>query len=67
MIRMEYDVQTAGVRVSFIMVDGEVAMPLPPERQFVGGVRRDDEWLVPQNPENIKTLIAMLECLLDRS
>jgi hypothetical protein len=66
MIRLEYDVQTAGVRVSFIILDGACAMPLPPERQFVGGESHEGSWMAPQNQENIKTLITMLECLLDK-
>jgi hypothetical protein len=58
---MEYDVPSAGVRVSFIVRDGENAMPLPPARQFVDGVSKDGSWTAPQNLENKKVLIAMLE------
>ena len=65
MIRLEYDVPTAGVRASFVVVDGVRSMPT--ERQFVGGVSKEGSWTAPQNPENIKILIAMLESMLDKS
>lgn len=64
MIQLEYDVQTAGVRVSFILLDGACAMTMQPGKHFTGYVSK--EGVAPQNPENIKTLIAMLECLLDK-
>jgi hypothetical protein len=61
---MEYDVRTAGVRVSFIMVDGYTAI-LPVERLLAGGESREGHWVAPQSPENIKILIAVLEAILD--
>ena len=66
MIRMEYDVQTSGVRVSFVVLDGDAALTVAGEGTFVGGVSREGHWTAPQSPENIKTLIAMLESLLDK-
>lgn len=67
MIRMEYDVQTAGVRVSFVMLDGDtVALPAQIEKLLMGSVSREGHWTAPQSLENIGTLIAMLESLLDK-
>jgi hypothetical protein len=66
MIQLEYDVQTAGVRVSFILPDGTCAMPMQPGKHLMGAVSKEGSWMAPQNPANIKTLITMLECLLDK-
>lgn len=59
MIRLEYDVQTAGVRVSFVVRDRAVSMPsmddLLKQGESVG-----DKWLVAQNLDTMKVLIKML-------
>lgn len=66
MIQMEYDVRTAGVRVSFIVVDGEHALEVGAGKQFAGGMRKDGKWTAPQSLENTRVLIAMLEAMCSR-
>jgi hypothetical protein len=62
---MKYDVQTAGVRISFLVVDGEMSLELP-GGGFEGldktepGVHR-----FPQTPANLRKLAAMLNAMAD--
>ncbi len=63
MIHIEYDIATSGVRVSFLIRDGDLALDVPPERQFADGVSEDGHWTAPQSFENKKVLIAMLEAM----
>lgn len=63
MIQMEYDVRTAGVRVSFVVLDGDMALEACSEKQFAGGVSQDGKWAAPQSLENKRALIAMLEAI----
>jgi hypothetical protein len=59
MIRLEYDVPTAGVRVSFVLKDGESSKPItcaPPS----GGRNVGDAKQYPQTLENLEWVAALL-------
>ena len=66
MIQMEYDVRTAGVRVSFVVLDGDMALEACSEKQFAGVRSKEGYWMAPQSLENKRALIAMLEALCAR-
>jgi hypothetical protein len=62
---MKYDVQTAGVRISFLVVDGEMSLEMP------GGSFDDQDKTepgvcrFPQTPANLRRLANMLNAMAD--
>jgi hypothetical protein len=60
MIRFEYDENTAGVRVSFVMKDEEASVELPDNKylkeigEWWGGA-----WNIPQTADNLKMVERM--------
>lgn len=62
---MKYDVQTAGVRISFLVVDGEMSLEMP------GGSFDDIDKTepgvcrFPQTPANLRRLANMLNAMAD--
>lgn len=68
MIRMEYDVPTAGTRVSFVVTDGtqssvNVGHGWNALTQY-GSPRPDGTWVAPQNPETLRAVMHMLGAVL---
>ena len=63
MIKMEYDVPTSGVRVSFLVIDGDMALEAASLKHFAGGESKGGKWAAPQSLENKRVLIAMLEAI----
>lgn len=67
MINLEYDVNTAGVRVSFVLRDGPQSSGLLDDA--FTGLRRSDgngKWVIPQTVENLDVVRRMLEVARER-
>jgi hypothetical protein len=63
MIRFEYDQPTAGMRVSFVIKDGEMSMPLSgtiPGKSTPSGVR-----VAEQSKENLLLIREMLDYVIE--
>jgi hypothetical protein len=61
MIHLEYDVPTAGVRVSFVVYDEAFACPAP----FVGVSNVGDQKHIPQTRKNLTVVSALLEAAIE--
>jgi hypothetical protein len=59
MIHLEYDVPTAGVRVSFVVCDGAMSCDAPGE--FEGSQNVEGTKHIPQNRNNLAVVSSLLE------
>jgi hypothetical protein len=64
MIKLEYDVQTAGVRVSFVVKDGEGTLPegISPSN-WENAVKGDSSFNAPQTENNLGIVKRLLEAV----
>lgn len=62
MIKLEYDVPKAGVRVSFVLCDNVRSVQAHPSC-WENGEKVDDTWVAPQTPANLALVAKMLEAV----
>ena len=63
---MTYDVQTAGVRVSFLIVDEAMSIVVPDGSNFDDIDKTEPGvWSIPQTPANLRRLANMLNAMAD--
>ena len=63
MIILEYDVPTAGTRLSFVMKDAETSITIP---KFPSEMNtKDGRATLPETTENLEWLKAVLEAVID--
>lgn len=62
MIKLEYDVKTAGVRVSFVIRDSEMSVDVRPS-WWKNSKKVDDTWVAPQTPANLALVAKLLEAV----
>jgi len=66
MATMSYDVQTAGVRVSFLVVDEALSLETSDGRGFDDIDKTEPGvWGIPQTPANLRRLAGMLNAMAD--
>ena len=62
---MTYDVQTAGVRVSFLVTDGDQSIKVPFDCFDDIDISKTGVWSFPQTPANLRRLANMLNAMAD--
>lgn len=62
MIKLEYDVKTAGVRVSFVIRDSEMSVDVRPS-WWENSKKVGDTWVAPQTPANLALVAKLLEAV----
>ena len=62
MIKLEYDVKTAGVRVSFVIRDSEMSVDASPS-WWENSKKMGDTWVAPQTPANLALVAKLLEAV----
>jgi len=68
MIRLEYDQQTAGVRISFVVQADDASMTtkdLDIQAFCKQGISIDGKWEIPQNSKTLKTVKVFLERVIE--
>lgn len=63
MIKLEYDVNTSGTRVSFVIRDGMTSCEtcMSPDTFSKLGRREGDTYVIPQTPETLSIIAAMVK------
>ncbi len=66
MIKLEYDVNTAGVRVSFVFHDGHKSLESPNDSFKCLGRIEDGKKIIPQTVETLDVVMQMLKMAQER-
>lgn len=62
MIKFEYDVNTSGTRISFVIRDCQTSCGLPPDISLLDlGRHEGDTYVIPQTSETLSIIAAMVK------